>query len=534
MDDIPRPTMPILRSALCLALAGAVAAPAASAQRAAAAPPTLVVLLVVDQLRADYLARFGPQLQGGLARLAREGAYFTRAFQDHAITETAPGHATTLSGRYPSSTGIIRNAEGVVDPRTALVGAPGTGASPTRFRGTTLFDWMQARWPGSRALSISGKDRASILPVGRARQHVYWLTRGVVTTSAWYRDSLPGWVDRFNDEAMAFAEPGVVWTLLRPAADYPEPDSMPYETAGRDVVFPHAGGPRPAEGWPMPLPHPWMDSLILAFALRGTDTLGLGRGPSPDLLVVSLSATDFVGHAWGPDSREIHDQVLRLDHWLGVFLDSLARLRDPRRTLMVLTADHGVTSFPEWAVAHGRPDAGYVVADTVLWRWADSLGVLAGEGRWLRSFDAGALQMDRAGLSARGVDVDRVLEGIRADMAALPGVLRVDTRASLARGDTGDAVTRRWRRSFTTDGMAELFVTLRPGRVWGRRRGTAIHGQPTDDDTHVPLILRGPSIRPGRYASRAATVDIAPTLARLLGIQPAERVDGRVLREALR
>ncbi len=520
-------------ASLLLAATSAAAVPA-HAQRAAAPAPTLVVLVAVDQLRADYLTRFRPQLEGGLARLTREGAVFTRAYQDHAMTETAPGHSAMLSGRYPSSTGIVRNSEGVNDARSRLVGAPGAGASPDRFRGSSLFDWMQSRWPDSRALAISGKDRGAILPVGRARQHVYWLTRGVVTTSTWYRDSLPPWVERFNSDAFASAERGVTWDLLRPAADYPEPDSMPYETGGRDIAFPHAGGPRPAEGWPMPLPYPWMDSLTLAFALRGTTELGLGRGPSPDLLVVSLSATDYVGHTWGPDSRELHDQVLRLDRWLGVFLDSLSRLRDARRTVVVLTADHGVTSLPEWAVGHGRPDAAYVTPDTVLYLWRDSLEAMAGPGTWLRYFDSGMLGLDRAGLAARGVDVDRVLAGMRTDLLALPGVLRVDTRASLARGDTADAATRRWRRAFTADGPAELFVTLRNDRVWGPPRAVAMHGQPSEDDAHVALVLWGARFRPGRYAGKAAVVDIAPTLARVLGIQPAERLDGRVLREALR
>ena len=132
----------------------------------APAPPSLIVLITIDQFRGDYLDRFGPQLRGGLARLARGGAWFTNAHHDHAITETAPGHATLLSGRFPRSTGIMANRIGVIDDSARLlVGPPGPGASPRRFQGTTLVDWLQSRDPASRALSVSMKDRGAILPV---------------------------------------------------------------------------------------------------------------------------------------------------------------------------------------------------------------------------------------------------------------------------------------------------------------------------------------------------------------------------------
>ena len=137
---------------------------------ASAAAPTLVVLVTVDQLRADYLDRFAPQLRGGLARLAAGGAYFREAHHDHAIPETAPGHATLLSGRFPGSTGIIANEVGVDDPGAPLVGGrTGDGASPRRFRGTTLADWLRERDSRSRAVGISAKARSAILPLGRAR-----------------------------------------------------------------------------------------------------------------------------------------------------------------------------------------------------------------------------------------------------------------------------------------------------------------------------------------------------------------------------
>src|SRR6266508_1384929 len=170
--------------------------------------PRLVVVITVDQLRPDYLDRYRPQLKGGFAMLLKTGASFTDAYQDHAVTETAPGHATILSGRWPAHTGIIRNLAGVQDQAAPLLEVRGSGASPARFRGTALFDWLEAVEPAARALSVSRKDRGAILPLGRVKQQVYWYQSGVFTTSRYYADSLPAWVRAFNARRVPFRAAG--------------------------------------------------------------------------------------------------------------------------------------------------------------------------------------------------------------------------------------------------------------------------------------------------------------------------------------
>src|SRR5262249_33490966 len=165
----------------------------------AQARPRLIVLITVDQMRADYLNKWSRQYTGGFARLLKSGAVFSSAFQDHANTETAPGHSTLLSGREPYRTGIVFNAEGVPDDNAPIIGGGGPGASPFRFRGSTLVDWLRAKNARSRALSVSRKDRGAILPVGRAKESVYWYqTDGRFSTSAYYTDKLPDWVTNFN------------------------------------------------------------------------------------------------------------------------------------------------------------------------------------------------------------------------------------------------------------------------------------------------------------------------------------------------
>ncbi|MGH7538475.1 MAG: alkaline phosphatase family protein, partial [Gemmatimonadales bacterium] len=285
--------------------------------------PKLIVVITVDQLRPDYLPRWRAQLTGGLGLLQAGGAVFTNAFQDHAVTETAPGHATILSGRWPSHTGIVTNAIGVEDSTAPLVGTSGPGASPRRFRGTALYDWLRAADPRSLALSVSRKDRGAILPVGPARQEVYWYRAGMFITSTYYRDSLPPWVRAFNALRIPFKSAGREFGTLLPDSAYSEPDSASWENGGREVTFPHR---LPTDSGAAAIAFagvPPMDSLTLAFALAGADALKLGRRGAIDLLAVSLSTTDAIGHAFGPDSRELHDQVLRLDRYLGWFFDRL-------------------------------------------------------------------------------------------------------------------------------------------------------------------------------------------------------------------
>ena len=498
-----------------------------------ASAPRLVVVLTVDQMRADYLERFKGQFTGGFARMLRTGADFTDAYQDHALTETAVGHSTILSGRNPASHGVLRNSEGVNDPDWPLVDARGPGASPLRFRGTALFDWLFARSPASRMLSISRKDRGAILPVGRSKQMVYWFAGGQFTTSRYYADTLPGWIRAVNARAVPVHAAGRAWELLLPADSYPEPDIAPWENGGTNLTFPHQMPTDTAAAKRAFIQMPWMDQLTLDAALAGVQATGLGRGPASDILAISLSTTDAIGHAYGPQSREIHDQVVRLDRELGTFLDSLVKLRDPRRIVVVLTADHGVTPYTGWSRRNGFPLADNVSFDSLLRATGDSLVRRAGPGTWIRFWELGLLALDRAGLAAHGVNVDSVVNALAAAFRSSHAVLRVDTPRSLAAADTSqDALARRWRNTVPPDLGAELMVTLKPKFVLGTPQ-EAEHGQPSDDDTHVPLLFWGAGITPGTFAQRVSVVDIGPTLAALLGVEPTEVVQGRVLREAL-
>jgi len=500
--------------------------------------PKLVVVITVDQLRPDYFTRWKSQLTGGLAQLANEGAFFTEAYQDHAITETAPGHSTILSGMWPAHTGIIRNSEGVQDSLAPLLRTTGPGASPRRFRGTTLVDWLKASDPTTRALSVSRKDRGAILPLGRAKEQVYWYQSGLFTTSRYYADTLPSWVQAFNARRLPFKAASTTWTLLLPDSLYKEPDNEPWENGGNDIAFPHR---LPADSIQASLAIagvPAMDSLTLLFALDGFEALRLGR-KGTDLLAVSLSTTDAVGHAYGPDSREIHDQVLRLDRYLGWFLKRLTDRVGRDNVVVVLTADHGVTSYPERTRAKTGGAAYRVLLDTMITAVNRDLDRVAGAGAppraWL-DFDTGMLFLrDNGRLAALGVKTDSVLDALVARIVRVPGVARVIKPADLGRADTAsDPVARRWIHQLPPDAGVVLTVTLQPGSVWDiPNLPIAMHGQPSDDDSHVPIIFWGRGVRRGAFAGRMNTVDIAPTLGVLLGVTPLSLVDGHARTDAL-
>jgi len=500
--------------------------------------PKLVVVITVDQLRPDYFARWKSQLTGGLGQLATEGAFFTDGYQDHAVTETAPGHSTILSGMWPAHTGIIRNSEGVQDSLAPLLGTTGPGASPRRFRGTTLVDWLKAVDPAVRVLSVSRKDRGAILPVGRAKEQVYWYQSGLFTTSRYYADTLPTWVQAFNARRLPFKAANTVWSLLLPDSAYKEPDNEAWENGGTGVVFPHALPADSIRAAAAIAGVPAMDSLTLLFALEGFEALKLGR-KGTDILAVSLSTTDAVGHTFGPDSREIHDQVLRLDHYLAWFLKRLTDRVGRDNIVVVLTADHGVTSYPERTRAKTNAPAYHVSLDTLVTAVNRDLDRLAGVGAsprdWL-AFDTGMLFLrDNGRFAAIGVRTDSVLDALAARILRVPGVARVMRPADLMRADTAsDPIARRWLHHLAPDAGVVLTVTLQLASVWDIPNvPIAMHGQPSEDDSHVPIIFWGRGVKRGSYAGRMNTVDIAPTLAVLLGVSPLSLVDGRARTEAL-
>jgi arylsulfatase A-like enzyme len=533
-----RRSLPFLSCAPAVLATLAAAALPARAQSSPAVPggrPTLVVFITVDQMRADYLDRWKAQLTGGLKRFSEQGAVFTNAFHDHANTETAPGHSVTMAGRLPRSTGIVSNNAGVLDPQAPLLTSRDSPASPYRFRGSVLMDWLRTRDPRSRGLSISRKDRGAILPFGRAKQSVFWYatSAGEFTTSRYYADTLPAWIKRVNARRAPQSYAGKTWNLLLPAASYAEPDSQQVENNGTSFTFPHTLPSDTSRAVSELVYTPWIDELTLSAALEGLQALSLGAGPAPDVLAISLSGSDYVGHRYGPESREVHDNLLRVDRALGAFIDSLYKLRDSSSIVFALTADHGVTSYPEIAAARRiRPVQIRFDVRPAVTQLRAALRAAAIDTMAIR-LDGAAVYVDRRAFEPRNVNADPILDRFVAALRTTPGIARAERVRDLVKRDTTrDALARRWVHTLPPDVPVEAVIIPVEGAYPVEVR-IAEHGAPYDDDAHVPVVFYGPWFKAGRNADRTLVADMAPTLARVLGVPPTERLDGRVLEKAL-
>ncbi|HRP07283.1 MAG TPA: alkaline phosphatase family protein [Gemmatimonadales bacterium] len=509
-------------------IAALLASASASSPLIAQSPVRLVVHITVDQLRPDYLVRWEHEFTGGLARLLREGVFYTAGEQDHASTETAPGHASLLSGRWPYRTGITANDRGVPDPLTRIVevtqgGYQTAGASPRNFQGTTLHDWMRAADPDTRALSVSYKDRGAILPVGRAKVPVYWYSDGKFSTSSYYADSLPGWLRRWNGRDFITPLLGHAWPLMHPIDWYPEPDFRPAERGGRDNTFPHVM-PTERDAAIRNIQYfPVFDSLTLDVALEGATALGLGRREGVDFLAVSLSITDKIGHRYGPGSLELHDQILHLDHYLGWFLDSLDAAIGLEHVALSLSADHGATDYPDSTA--GRLRLTTEARELNAWaleRWGIELGAI--EERGLISADVSALR-------ARGVDTDSLAAALATRVRARPGIRKVYTESTLRVDGSHDADM--WRRLIPPGHDWLIAASVMPGWLITSSTTDATHGSTNLLDVRVPIIFRVPGVAAARIDRPVGVVDIGPTLAGVIGIVPTETLDGGPLHEVV-
>jgi arylsulfatase A-like enzyme len=305
---------------------------------------------------------------------------------------------------------------------------------------------------------------------------------------------------------------------------------MPFENGGDDIAFPHRLPVKPADLVRQLDRYPVMDSLTLDFVLAGVRSRRVGVRGRPDVLAVSLSTTDAVGHDFGLDSREMHDQVLRLDRWLGSFLDSLATIVPRDRTIFVLTSDHGMTPTPEYTVMVRHQRAGRV--------WlADIAGATeaALEARFHSTFDvtfdSGILTANLDALRTAGANLDSLAAALAEQVVARPGIARAYTARTLASAPADDELANRWRRTLPSGFGWLVCAVPMENYIWDQGRLTAQHGNAQAPDVGIPIAFVVPGVRPSTVRRVVRSVDIAPTLAALLGVTPSEVLDGVVLPE---
>ncbi len=514
--------------AVVLLAVSAVAAPAPK-------PPKLVLAIVVDQFRYDYLLRFRKDYNAGLARLLEHGAVFTDAHHIHYPTVTAVGHSTFMSGATPSSSGIVGNewfdretgqqVTSVSDADTKLVGgAPGAdGSSPHRLLVSTVGDELKMAGRNGKAIGISIKDRSAILPVGHAADAAYWYDSDSNNwvTSSYFMTALPDWVKDINRQRPAMKYLGQSWMPLGTGDAAKDATATPFCTmVNGDEKVRYCGGVEAT---------PWGNEMIEDFTERAVVEEKLGQHEDTDILAVSFSSNDYVGHAVGPDAPEVRDISIRTDRLLGRLFDFIDQHVGAGNTLVVLTADHGVAPVPE--VNHARRMIGGRLSDVVMLRGVtDALKAKYGEGKWIVGTTEGSLYLNRQMIHEKKLDPAAVEDTAAEALRGMPHVFRVFTRSQLIRGETSaDYVGEAEQRGFYEPRSGDVIFVQDPYYLYGAA-GTS-HSTPFNYDSHVPVIFMGAGIRAGEYDRKIAVNDIAPTLTAILRLEEPSGSIGRILSE---
>jgi predicted AlkP superfamily pyrophosphatase or phosphodiesterase len=496
----------------------------------AADSPRLVLVIAVDQLRADRLT---PSLPGGLGELARSGRVFANTQLDHAGTSTCPGHAVMLTGTNPKQHGITgneyfdreswRSRYCVEDLRYPQIGG-GEGRSPSRLQATTLGDWLKDADPTSRVFTVSAKDRAAITLGGLHGDLAIWLNRdtGQFTSSEYYLTALPDWLVRFNgpdSEAPSWlADYPTHWIHPRRG---PRVDDFPFESDEFSRASPHPLNSGDLEERVAAIyASPYIDEAVTSLTLDLVREEQLGYDATPDLLAVSYSATDTVGHLYGPRSSESIDTLNRLDAQIDRLLNTLDELIGMDRVLVVLTADHGVLPLPEATNETGSscPQPRTGIIELVMTLWWDVYWKFTAPftGPWnLVNFAESQVHINASLAEDLGEDPNTVVQSVESLLEEQPAIQAAWTRQELRQSQSEAA--RLIRNSLTDHNSGELYLQTRPGCLVGGDSGTG-HGSLYDYDRRVPLVFYGAGVRAGVNTEPAATIDIAPTLAPLLGL----------------
>jgi hypothetical protein len=511
------------------------------------AHPKLVVVIVIDQFRGDYLERYHDQFgDGGFRQFLDHGANFTDCNYDYANTRTAPGHATLLTGSYTSGHGIMANewwdprkkkrVTSVEDEATKLVGISGdravTGASPHNLLSDTLGDELKLATGGkARVFAISLKDRAAVLPAGFSGDAAYWVDpkSGDWITSTYYRPDLPEWVQNFNGSHPSGARPSE-----GRAEKYWNREWKDTEGNVLGSTAPRNGKDgSPAGFYEVVGSTPFANDYQLEFAKELVLYEKLGAGAATDLLVISLSANDILGHQVGPDSPQMRSMALELDRSLAEFFNFLGHQIGMANVWMALSADHGIAPLPDVAKTLRLPAANLdakALRDQInsllskkYAKKADYVLDLDYPVAWLNE-DAFAEHL--AG------NHESIAEADAGEAMKQAGLAGYSTKSQLARGETpASEIGRRYAHSYSPEGGWYVLGIPYPFQV-GIPKGTD-HATPFSYDTHVPLAFYGLAFQTGTYRTHAEPVDLAVTLASLLGINAPAQATGRVLTEAL-
>ncbi len=524
--------------------------------------PKLAVVFVLDQFPYEYIDRCRPYLSAhGFRYLLERGANFPNTQYEHVWTKTAAGHAVISTGAYghlngiPANNWYDRKTGGIInavgDSTVRLIpGDPGrAGRSPGYMKSFTIGDMLRLQTGNrSRVVAVANKDRAAVLLAGKSGT-AFWIDHGKLTTSTYYTDSPAAPFLRIADSSIDYALPwfGHIWNELNPsaAAASCDKDDRPYEFDGLGLgrTFPHRitgiDTSTVTSSFYDAFDHsPFATEMLLNIARTFILSGNLGGRETTDLMFIGIGASDEIGHQYGPASHEAFDNVLRTDLLLEDFFSFLGKTLGLDNCLIALTSDHGIAPIPEYirnifpAVPSGRITAGGIgkSAAQVLENAYRNRGIRT--EKWIARVIESEITLDRDKILSAGIQPASVTALLKDSLSALPFAAAVVTRDEILSGTATSYFGKMAERSFDPERSGDVMIILRPFYIMSGETTGTNHGQPYSYDAHVPMMFAGPGIRPGVYSGKAQPIDLAPTLASLLGCNFPPACEGRVLGEA--
>jgi predicted AlkP superfamily pyrophosphatase or phosphodiesterase len=518
--------------------------------------PKLVVGITVDQMRYDYILRYWNDFgKNGFQRLIKDGFICHNLHYNYMPTYTGPGHASIYTGTTPFFHGIIENdwydrqSNAMIycssDSTAKGVGTASKAGqmSPHYLTASTLGDMIRMRTnKRGKVIGISMKDRGAILPAGRTADAAYWFVggeEGVWATSNWYMNELPQWVVDFNRTKKADSYLAQSWNLLRNAEVYDESieDNNAHETPFKGTtkpVFPYdLSALRSANGnYELLKATPFGNSLTLDFAREVIAKEQLGTDAFTDMLCMSFSSTDYIGHQFGVHAMETQDCYLRLDDELGLFLRYLDEIVGKENYLVFLSADHGGAPTPSYT-AKEQAIGGYWKSDRLELFLEDTLSKLYGNGDWILNESNQNVFLNHTLIQSKRLNLKEMQYEVSQLCMYFPEVMSAYTASDLNQSRGGDALKNMIQQGFDPQRSGDVVYVIDPGFIEYGMTGTT-HGSPFTYDTHVPAIFYGFGVQPGETFARQHITDIAPTVSMLSGISIPDAATGNPIEKAIR
>lgn len=556
----------------CIAV-GAIAIASIGAPALAKDRPRLILQITVDQMRGDMPTRFANRLgKGGLRYLIEEGIHYDNAHHAHANTETIVGHVTLATGAHPAAHGMVGNlwfdrvdgrvtyniedpdyrlltegagvdAETEIDPTQKAAGSD--GRSPRAILTSTFSDELASYTEGqAKIFSVSVKDRGAVSMAGHAGK-AFWFSKadGQFVTSTYYYEKYPKWVSDWNAKGPTQKYAGKAWELTNPLETYlfgdRDDQEWEFDLAGYGKTFPHAFTTPDNRYFTTYLTiSPAGDEITTDFAKALIAAEDLGDDEITDYLAISYSATDYIGHMFGPSSLEAEDNLLRLDRTLADLLDFVDKEVGLKNTLIVLAADHGAPDAPGYLASIGIP-TGYVSPDTwdkeaAISRLKERFGI---EGKLLEAYSHPYVYLASDLLRDPKIDLAELEAAVAEELVSFPDVAYAIPSTAIKRGAAPEnALIRAVRNNYNTARSGNVYVVFKPGRFINDFDGLSVavtHGSPWRYDTYVPVIFAGYGLASRTVRRRVHTVDVAITLSNLVGALPPSGAAGEVLLEVL-